>query len=149
MPTLKAFTRIVSTGARAQIRTRDFTEFLSVLKDIGRAETQRQSRWVEGLVPPELESLEDVERAARKANTAKHKVVSTDKVLEEASEAVAGESGLDEAGQASVGGSDLEVSRGEGRVSDSSPPGQDVSPEAQLWCRISCKGDLPARVQSW
>ncbi|OWY91516.1 hypothetical protein PHMEG_00039880, partial [Phytophthora megakarya] len=54
-----------------------------------------------------------------------------DEVLEEASEAVAGESGLDEPGQASMGGADLEVSRVEGRVSDSSPLGQDVSPEAQ------------------
>ncbi|OWZ02389.1 hypothetical protein PHMEG_00026060 [Phytophthora megakarya] len=54
-----------------------------------------------------------------------------DEVLEEASEVVAGESGLDEPGQASIEDADLEVSRMEGRVSDSSPLDQDVSPEAQ------------------
>ncbi|OWZ20080.1 LOW QUALITY PROTEIN: hypothetical protein PHMEG_0005563 [Phytophthora megakarya] len=129
----------------------------------GRAETQRQSRRVQGLAPPEQESLEVVERATRTANAAKckdaleskqasdaevrtdvqedaHQVL-TDKVLEEASEVVVGESGLDEPGQAGM--CRYEVSRVVGRVSDSSQPGQDVSPEAQPNIQMKLLSPVP------
>ncbi|OWY97586.1 hypothetical protein PHMEG_00031849, partial [Phytophthora megakarya] len=69
--------------------------------------------------------------------------VSMDEVLEEASGVVAGESGLDEPGQASMGGADLEVSRVEFRVSDSSPLGQDVSPEAQPDVQVELLSPVP------
>ncbi|OWZ13878.1 hypothetical protein PHMEG_00012724 [Phytophthora megakarya] len=131
----------------------------------GRAETPRQFRRVQGLDPPELESLKDVERAARKANTAKRKAaleanqssdaevrtdfqedahqVSTNEALEEVPEIAEGEFGLDELGQASEGGADLKVSRVEGRVSDSSPPGQDVSSKLQSEVQVELPPPVP------
>ncbi|OWY91763.1 hypothetical protein PHMEG_00039520, partial [Phytophthora megakarya] len=63
-----------------------------------------------------------------------------DEVLEEESEVGAGES---EPGRASMGGADLEVSRVEGRVSDSSPLGQDVSPEAQPDVQVKLLSPVP------
>ncbi|OWY91426.1 hypothetical protein PHMEG_00040003 [Phytophthora megakarya] len=54
-----------------------------------------------------------------------------------------GESGLDEPGQASEGGTNLEVSRVEGRVSDSSPPGQDVSSELQGEVQVELPSPVP------
>ncbi|OWZ05606.1 hypothetical protein PHMEG_00022274 [Phytophthora megakarya] len=123
----------------------------------GRAETQQQFR--------RLESLEDVERAARKANAAKRKAaleanqssdaevrtdfqedvhqVSTNTVLEEVPEIAEGEFGLDDLGQASEGGADLKVSRVEGRVSDSSPPGQDVSSKLQSEVQVELPPPVP------
>ncbi|OWY96641.1 hypothetical protein PHMEG_00033044 [Phytophthora megakarya] len=131
----------------------------------GCAETQRQSRRDQGLVPPEREWLEDVERASRKTNAAKRKAapeakqspdaevrtdvqedarqVSTTEVLEEIPVVAEGESGLDEPGQASEGGTNLEVSRVEGRVSDSSPPGQDVSSELQGEVQVELPSPVP------
>ncbi|OWY94430.1 hypothetical protein PHMEG_00035843 [Phytophthora megakarya] len=100
------------------------------------AETQRQSRRIQGLALPKQKSLEDVEQAVRKTNAAKCKTaleteqtsdaevrtdvqedahqVSTDEVLEEASEAVA-----------------------------PSPPGQDVSPEARPDGQVELLSPVP------
>ncbi|POM63050.1 hypothetical protein PHPALM_27717 [Phytophthora palmivora] len=132
-----------------------------------RVEASRQSRRVQGLPPPEQESLEEVERSARKANAAKRQAaleakrasaeaqtavqddahqVSEDGESESKSKTVEGESGLDEPDQASVGGADVEEPRVEGRVSDSSPPVQDVSLEVRSSDQVASLPSVPEEV---
>ncbi|POM71303.1 Hypothetical protein PHPALM_12144 [Phytophthora palmivora] len=95
-----------------------------------RVEASRQSRRVQGLPPPEQESLEEtaVQDDAHQ--------VSGDGESESKSKTVEGESGLDEPYQASVGDVSVEEPRVEGRVSDSSTPVQDVSPEVSSSAQV-------------
>ncbi|POM61109.1 LOW QUALITY PROTEIN: hypothetical protein PHPALM_29927, partial [Phytophthora palmivora] len=119
-----------------------------------RVEASRQSRRVQGLPPPELESLEEVERAARKANDAKRQAAleakrasaETQTAVQDDAHQVSADgspsrrlskSGLDEPDQASVGGANVEEPQVEGRVSDSSPPVQDVSLEVSSSAQVA------------
>ncbi|POM69522.1 Hypothetical protein PHPALM_14182 [Phytophthora palmivora] len=102
-----------------------------------RVEASRQSRRVQGLPPPEQESLEEtaVQDDAHQ--------VSADGESDSKSKTVEGESGLDEPDQASVGGANVEEPRVEGRVLDSSPPVQDVSPEVSSSAQVASLPPVP------
>ncbi|POM72865.1 Hypothetical protein PHPALM_10361 [Phytophthora palmivora] len=132
-----------------------------------RVEVSRQSRRVQELPPPEQESQEEVERAARKANAAKRQAaleakrasaetqtavqddahqVSEDGESESKPKTVEGESGLDEPDPASVGGANVEEPRVVGRVSDSSPPVQDVSLEVSSSVQVASLPPVPEEM---
>ncbi|OWY90960.1 hypothetical protein PHMEG_00040666, partial [Phytophthora megakarya] len=94
------------------------------------------------------ESLEDVERAARKANAAKRKAALEAKQASDAEvrtdvQKAAHQVSTGEPSQASMGGADLEVSRVDGRVSASSPLGQNVSPEAHPDVQVELLSPVP------
>ncbi|POM65529.1 Hypothetical protein PHPALM_18739 [Phytophthora palmivora] len=127
-----------------------------------RVETSRQSRRVLGLPPPEQGSLEAVERAVRKANAAKRQAAleakrasaeprrpfktTLTKCRGTEGLTVEGESVLDEPDQASVGGANVEEPRVEGRVSDSSPPVQDVSLEVSSSVQVASLPPVPEEM---
>ncbi|EGZ29372.1 hypothetical protein PHYSODRAFT_263452 [Phytophthora sojae] len=89
------------------------------MRDAGRESRERgdasaKSRRSKGLPPEEHASLDEVVRAARKAGAAKRKAAWEEKEKSATPD------------EASVGGADVDEPRTEGRVSDSSPPGQDA-----------------------
>ncbi|EGZ06995.1 hypothetical protein PHYSODRAFT_530961 [Phytophthora sojae] len=128
----------------------------------GRGEASRQSRRTAGLPPEEQPSLEEVQRNARRVNTEKRKAAlagdgSSNQVqpapepavpddahqvskdgeperadADEESKTAKGDPGQGEPNQASEGGADVDEPQAEGRVSESSLPGQDMQPDAQV-----------------
>ncbi|EGZ18086.1 hypothetical protein PHYSODRAFT_331950 [Phytophthora sojae] len=101
----------------------------------GRGEASRQSRRAAGLPPEEQPSLE--ESASEPAVPDDAHQASKDGEPERAdageeSKTAEGGPGQGEPNQASEGGADVDEPQAEGRVSDSSLPGQDVQPDAQV-----------------